>query len=152
MDSNAPGDFAAIVITAPADVSKYSLDDLLAGAESVAKQLRRLSAHRIVHARQVVHADSSTVAALIEISVRARDFGCEFAICDPPHVLDNYLDIYVPGEDHEQHICYEDKGYEGCAVPWIPPFESSEHGRLDIWKEGQVTEQYEWTPQGIRRM
>ena len=150
--SNAPTDFSAIVITAPADVSKYSLDDLLGNMESVAEQLRRQPGHRIIHARQIVKADSSTVATLVELSGRAHDFDCEFAICDPPEVLDNYLDIYLPGDDREQHICYESKQYVDCAVPWVPPFQESNHGRLDVWKDGHLHESYEWTNDGFQRL
>ncbi len=79
----------AIVITAPADVSKYSLDDLLEDIEPVAKKLRRMPGHRIIHARQIVQADSSTVATLLDLSRRAQEFGCEFAICDPPKTRDS---------------------------------------------------------------
>lgn len=150
MATSPPSDFAAIVITAPADVSSYSLDNLLEDAEPVAKKLRRMPGHRIIHARQITRADSATVATLIDLSRRAHEFGCEFAICDPSAMLDNYIDIYVPGSDREQHVCYESQSYEHCAVPWVPPFAASPTGRIDVWTAGKLTGQFEWTPKGVR--
>ena len=136
--ADCPNDFNAVVITTPARVDMDSIDDLLSGASDLMAQLADFPGHRIVHARQIEQADSATIATLLYLARRAHEHQCNFVICDPPAVLDSYLDVYLPGDDRTQHIFYTGKDSpEECPVPWVPQFLASKPGRVDVWKQGQ---------------
>ncbi|MCB9933171.1 MAG: hypothetical protein H6841_07105 [Planctomycetes bacterium] len=146
-----PVGFRAVVITAPARVDKYSLDDMLEGAADVMRKLREFAGHRIIFAGQITQADSSTVATLLDLSSRARKFGHEFVIVDPPKVLDNFLDIYLPGDDGSQHIFYSGKDDPAvCPVPWLPRFRPAAEGRVDVY-DGSLIASYRWTQHGFEQ-
>ena len=151
-ETSCPRDYCAVVVTAPADVEKFALDDLLTHAHAIMDELKNFAGHRVIFADQVRQADSSTVATLLELARRAYDHGCRFVICNPPKVLDGYLDIYLPGDDRSQCIFYTDRDDPAvCPVPWLPPFKPSANGRIDIWKNGQWHASYVWTHEGMRR-
>lgn len=151
-NSNCPSDFSAVVVTPPPDVSSSALDDLLDNAKELMAELAQFPAHRVIFARQIVNADSSTVAILMDLARRATEHNCKFVICDPPAVLDNYLDIYLPGDDRSQCIFYTDRDAAcDCPVPWLPAFQPNKRGSIDIWKDGHWHASYVWTHEGMRK-
>jgi hypothetical protein len=88
---------------------------------------------------------------MLDLSTRARHFGKEFVIVDPPKVLDDFLDIYLPGTDREQRIFYtEHDDPAECPVPWLPAFRASDHGRIDVY-DGRLTASYRWTERGFEQ-
>jgi ABC-type transporter Mla MlaB component len=148
----APQDFGAVVLTAPACVDMDALKELMSGTDKLLNEIEKLVGHRIVHARQVQEADSATVALLLDMAKRARAHGYEFVICDPPRVLDSFLDIYLPGPERAKHTFYTDRDDPaGSPVPWIPPFLKTPYGRIDIWQQGHWSSSYRWSITGLHR-
>ena len=58
----APAGFNAVVVTPPAVVDAAAIQHLLKGAKSLMAETAEFAGHRVVHARQITHAASSTVA------------------------------------------------------------------------------------------
>ena len=66
--------------------------------------------------------------------------------------FDNYLDIYLPGDDRSQCIFYTDRDAAiDCPVPWLPAFQPTKCGSIDIWKNGHWHASYVWTHEGMRK-
>jgi anti-anti-sigma regulatory factor len=146
-----PEGFRAVAYTAPPQFDAASLEEMLRRASDVMARLQDFAGHRIIFARQIETADSSTVATLIQLASRATAQGHEFVIVDPPKVLDMFLDIYLPGTDRDQRIFYSQADEPSvCRVPWVPKFRASTGGRIDVY-EGQLTASYSWTETGFEQ-
>jgi anti-anti-sigma regulatory factor len=151
VNDNPPDGFRAVVYTAPAHFDSASLEEMLQRAADVMAKLQDFAGHRIIFARQIETADSSTVATLIQLASRATAQGHEFVIVDPPEVLDMFLDIYLPGTDRDQRIFYSlENDSSACRVPWLPKFRATTAGRIDVY-EGQLTASYSWTETGYEK-
>jgi len=83
--------------------------------------------------------------------MRAGASGHEFVIVDPPHVLDKFLDIYLPGDDRSQRVFYTGKDDPAdCPVPWLPKFRASTDGRVDVY-DSHLIASYRWTEGGFEQ-
>lgn len=135
---NVPHDFRAVVLTLPAAMDVQAIAALQRAVQE--ERLPELPGHRILHMHQVERADSSAVAALVEMLERVTATGYEVLVCEPPPVAQAYLELYGAHRLLRDRVLFSDADgrYQSPLVAFVPPFVASPGGRVDVYERGKA--------------
>lgn len=133
-----PSDFAAVVFTPPARVDHDTVSALIEATESAG--ISKIKGHRILHMHQVEYIDSAAIAGLMRIAEIAAAHGAEFIACDPPPIVNSYLEIYGAEKMLSGHVLSsaQDGTYTSDLLPFVPPFVPHPLPRYDVYGKGKI--------------